>query len=343
MLNRPIVISLENKSLSEQEQQILTHKHIGGLILFTRNFESKQQITSLVTNIKKINSNILIMVDHEGGKVWRFKQDQEFTNPGPMRKIGKLYDKDPAAALTQAYNSGYQIASDLLACGIDLNLAPVVDLDHNNISSVIGDRAFHADPQIVAALAAQFIQGQQTAGMQLAVGKHFPGHGAISADSHLMTAIDNRSQAEIFSQDVEAFRILIEKYNLPAIMPSHVIYPAIDNRPAGFSKKWLQNILREQLKFNGIIISDCLSMKAAQEFIDQNDIEAFQQKLLAEKHQIINLLATKEALEAGCNLVIFNGIYNQDLKHLLDNLDYLSISNKNNPLSCITSIRPVAT
>ena len=325
-----IIISLKSTSLDSEEQQILNHKNIGGVILFTRNFESKPQIIELVTAIKQINPNVIIMIDHEGGRVWRFK-NEEFTNPGPMQPLVILYDTEPHTALTKAYQYGYQIASDLLQCGIDLNLAPVIDLNHDNISSVIGERAFHSNPTIVAELATQFIKGQQDAGMQ-AVGKHFPGHGAILADSHLTTAIDQRKQEEIFDQDLKAFRLLIEHNSLPAIMPAHVIYQEIDSKPAGCSRIWLQDILRGQLNFNGAIISDCLSMQAAQEFAlsNQKDIDSIIEKLNAinqhpTQEQAINLMITKEALQAGCDLVIFNKLYDSDLKHLLDNLDTIGL------------------
>ena len=305
----PIIISLEGKKLTEQEQQILSHKNIGGLILFTRNFENKAQIITLITSIKTINPNILIMIDHEGGRVWRFK-NEKFSNPGAMQPLGKLFDTNPELALNTAFNYGKQIAIDLLACGIDLNLAPVLDLDHNGISSVIGDRAFHADPEIVALLAEQFIKGQQAAGMQ-AVGKHFPGHGAIQADTHTEIAIDNRSYQKIMDQDLKSFKLLIDQNILPAVMPAHVVYEQIDLNPAGFSSKWLQDILRNTLGFKGAIISDCLSMKAAQKFIP----EPLEPKEL-------NIRLANLALTAGCDLVIFNSLYGKNLLHLLDSLTW---------------------
>jgi beta-N-acetylhexosaminidase len=305
----PIIISLESTQLTKQEQQVLTHKNIGGLILFTRNFENKKQITTLINSIRKINPDILIMVDHEGGRVWRFK-NEEFFNPGAMQPLGQLYDTNPSLALNTAFNFGKQIASDLLICGIDLNLAPVLDLDHNGISSVIGDRAFHAKPEIVALLAEQFIKGQQAAGMQ-AVGKHFPGHGAIKADTHTEIAIDSRSYQEITEQDLLIFKLLIDQNALPAVMPAHVVYEQIDPNPAGFSNKWLQDILRNTLGFKGAIISDCLSMKAAQKFIPE-----------PLKSSELNLKLASRALTAGCDLVIFNGLYGKDLFHLLDHLTW---------------------
>lgn len=340
-----IVISLKKTKLNLTEQRILPHKNIGGVILFARNFENKQQITKLVTIIKKLNKNILIMVDHEGGKVWRFN-NKEFPNPGAMHTLGDLYNINSLDAVDKAYNFGYNIARDLLSCGIDLNLAPILDLGTKNsdgsyISTIIGNlgRAFHQDPVVVARLAASFIKGQQDAGMK-SVGKHFPGHGSTESDTHLTTTIDLRSKQEIFSKDIEPFRLLItgdssidiKPNTLQAVMPAHIIYPAIDENPAGYSKMWLQNILRKQLNFNGIIISDCLSMKAIQDFLYQNqnrlEIKSIMTNLNITKKQAVNLIATTKALQAGCDLVIFNGLHGTDLLQLLNNLDLVNISSE---------------
>lgn len=332
-----IVVSLQHPELTLEEQIILTHKSIGGVILFTRNFSNKQQLIKLISSIRKINEDIIIMVDQEGGKVWRFKH-KEFKNPGPMCNLGRIYNHDPNKALFEAYRIGQEIATDLIACGIDLNLAPVLDLDHNNISTVIGDRAIHHDPIIVAKIAAEFIKGQQSVGMP-SIGKHFPGHGAIKADTHFTTAIDNRNKSDIFNLDLEVFKLLImgdPKLNilpntLHGIMPAHVIYSEVDRvNPAGFSKIWLQDVLRDYLNFTGIIISDCLSMKASQEFISNklqntsHKILKFKDLKITNSKQVNNLIATKEALDAGCDLVIFNGLYNQDLLNLLDNLELIN-------------------
>ena len=305
----PVIISLETIKLTEEEQQILSHPNIAGIILFTRNFKNKQQITDLISSIRAINHDLLIMVDHEGGRVWRFK-NEEFINPGSMQALGRLYDVNKGKALADAFNYGKQIAIDLLTCGIDLNLAPVLDLYYDGVSSVIGDRAFHYDSQVVTLLAEQFIRGQLSVGMQ-AVGKHFPGHGAIAADTHTDKAIDYRDFQVINEQDLEPFAKLIENNILSAVMPAHVIYPAIDSKPAGFSTKWLKEILRKRLQFNGAIISDCLSMYAAQQFISQElDLNT------------INLELVKKALTAGCDLVIFNGLHGKKLLYLLDNLQW---------------------
>ncbi len=307
----PIIISLEAKILTLEEQQILHHKNIGGVILFTRNFENKLQITQLIKSIKEINPDILIMVDHEGGRVWRFKSE-EFFNPGPMQVLGSLYHVDsPHTAIKTAFQHGRQIAADLLACGIDLNLAPVLDLDHDGISSVIGERAIHSDPTIVALLAESFIKGQLSVGMQ-SVGKHFPGHGAISADTHTEIAIDPRDYRLISEQDLKPFQLLIEQNMLPAIMPAHVIYPQVDPNPTCFSKTWLQQVLRKDLQFKGTIISDCLSMQAAQEFIQHQTSDPKEK----------NVYLANAALQAGCDLIIFNKLYGNNLLYLLDNISW---------------------
>jgi beta-N-acetylhexosaminidase len=332
----PMVISLQGAELTTAEKTLLPHHNIGGIILFSRNFENKPQITKLIDDIKSINPNIIVMVDHEGGAVWRFNNHQ-FNNPGAMNKLGELYDTNPIESLKLSHRYGYQIALELKECGIDLNLAPIIDLNHNNVSTVIGNRAFHANPHIVAQLTAKFIQGQQEAGMH-AVGKHFPGHGAIVADSHLTTAIDNRAFATIANQDLQAFKILIEgdpeldipANSLPAIMPAHVIYSQVDANPAGFSKKWLQDILRTQLNFQGTIISDCLSMQAVGDFanLSQNQtlINSLQDKLKLSPQQATNLFISQTAIAAGCNLVIFNKLHGDELKSLLTSVRPNSIN-----------------
>lgn len=338
----PIIISLQSTELTTIEKQILTTKKVGGVILFSRNFTNKQQLIQLTSSIKDINGNVIIMVDQEGGRVWRF-QNKEFKNPGAMGYLGELYNTNPEKALMKAYEIGQEIASDLVSCGIDLNLAPVLDLNHHNISTVIADRAIHYEPNIVVKIAAEFINGQKSVGIP-SVGKHFPGHGAIAADSHLVTAIDNRKKAQIFNSDLEVFKKLITgdpqlnilPNTLDAVMPAHVIYPDVDPiNPAGFSKIWLQDILRNSLNFKGIIISDCMSMAAAQVFV-KNEFQNLTNKFLNYKFipnnaynmdnindkQLNNLIATKAALDAGCNLIIFNGIHNQDLLEYLYYLDY---------------------
>lgn len=333
-----MVIGIQDYALTKIEQSILNEypDNIGGIILFSHNFQNKSQLVKLVTSIRNINPNWVIMVDHEGGSVWRFKSS-DFPNPGAMQDLGKLYDKDPLAALELAYNRGQTIAKDLIAVDIDLNLAPVIDLDHNGISSVIANRAIHSNPNVVAILAAKFIQGQASMGMQ-SVAKHFPGHGSISADTHLIQGSDPRSRSTIFSQDLLPFiklihgdpELNINPATLAGIMPAHIIYPDIDPiNPAGFSKIWLQTILREQLKFTGVIISDCLSMRAAQAFWDKHrsataftpnpDLDEYS----SQQHKNLELI--QYAVAAGCDLVIFNQIYAQELKQLLSKIAALNL------------------
>jgi beta-N-acetylhexosaminidase len=335
--SRPLVISLKSTRIDAKEKELLTHDKVGGVILFTRNFESKFQITQLVSQIKSLNSKATVMVDHEGGKIWRFK-DMSFPNPGSMEQLGILYDIDPQEALSKAYDFGYKIAINLFECGIDLNLAPVLDLGIKNendeyVSSIIGrlGRAIHDDPAIVAMIAAKFIEGQKAAGIQ-SIGKHFPGHGSIPSDTHLKLSVDLRNKEDIFALDMEPFRLLsigkdslgIRSNTLSAIMPAHIIYPAIDDKPAGFSKIWLQKILRENISFKGTIISDCLSMQAVQDFIKRNnhlDIVSSMEQYNITHKQAMNLVLTKQALVAGCDLVIFNRLHDENLENLLNSIN----------------------
>ncbi len=253
-----LMIDVEGQTLSAEEQLRLQHPLVGGVILFSRNYASPAQMTALTAEIRALRKpSLLIAVDHEGGKVQRFRQ--EFSPLPPAACIGALYDQNPQQGIKAAQQIGWLLAAELRAVGVDLSFAPVLDL-RKGISSVIQDRAFHADPQVVTLLAAAFIQGMQSAGMQ-AVGKHYPGHGSVAADSHLAVPIDWRSLDVIVQEDLIPFSQLI-KQGLPALMPAHVIYPQIDKYPAVFSKIWL-TFLRQQLRFTGAIFSDDLNMAAA--------------------------------------------------------------------------------
>lgn len=252
-----IMMDVSGLVLTQKEQQQLLKPSVGGVILFSRNFESIEQVKSLIENIRQINQYLLVAIDHEGGRVQRFKQG--FTHLPSMRKLGVLYDKNPNQALTQSFSCGFVLAYELLEIGVDFSFAPVLDLNHGN-SSIIGDRAFHSNPEIVSALAGRFIEGMHETGMKC-VGKHFPGHGFVAADSHLDLPIDNRLMTELL-QDIKPFKSLIN-HGLDAIMPAHVLYPQVDNRPAGFSSKWIKEILQNHLKFTGVIFSDDLSMQGA--------------------------------------------------------------------------------
>lgn len=276
-----IMIDIQGTSMTATERERLMDSKVAGVILFSRNFESVEQLRELTNEIHQLrHPRLLIGVDHEGGRVQRFRDG--FTRLPPMRLLGNNYAAHPRNAIDFAQKIGWLMATELLACGIDFSFAPVLDLDYGG-SKVIGDRAFSADTKIVSELSLAVMQGMQHAGMA-SVGKHFPGHGFIEADTHLETAVDQRSLRDIQLQDIQPFLKLIEN-GLDAVMPAHVIYPQIDAKPAGFSEFWLQRILREQYRFEGAIISDDMSMQAAVEFGDASQRVHY-------------------ALEAGCDLVL---------------------------------------
>jgi len=255
----PIMLDVDGIELSPQDIEILQHPVVGGVILFARNYENIEQLSSLIKSIRSVREkDLLISVDHEGGRVQRFKDG--FTLIPAMAKIGALYDQDAQAAKTLATNTAWLMASELRCMDIDFSFAPVADIDYAQCA-VIGDRAFHADPQTVYELNLAFCQGLEQAGMA-SVAKHFPGHGAVSEDSHVEIPIDDREFDLLNENDIYPFRHLIQN-NLSAVMPAHVIFSQMDASPAGFSRYWLQTILREQLNFNGVICSDDLNMQGA--------------------------------------------------------------------------------
>jgi len=274
-----IMMDVSGLALTKTEKSQLTKPSIGGVILFTRNYKSIDQVKALIASIRIINSDLLIAVDHEGGRVQRFRQG--FTRLPAMAKLGEVYDKNPEQALEQAFSCGWVLAAELLEIGVDFSFAPVLDLDYGN-SSVIGDRAFHSNPEVVVKLAGSLIDGMHEAGMKC-VGKHFPGHGHVMLDSHLDLPIDDRSMNEI-RQDILAFKGLINN-GLDAIMPAHVVYDQVDDKPAGFSSKWIKEILQSQLGFSGVVFSDDLSMQGAH-FI----------KDIAERVQV--------SLDSGCDMAL---------------------------------------
>lgn len=255
----PVMLDVTGKVLTADDEARLRHPLVGGVILFSRNFESTHQLTELTANIRALRTPpLLIAVDHEGGRVQRFRDG--FTRIPPMRELGKLWDEHPKRARNLARHAGYVLASELRACGIDFSFTPVLDVDYG-CSSVIGDRAFHSEPQAIAELAHNLLLGLKQGGMHT-VGKHFPGHGYVQADSHLEIPVDERSYTDIELCDLIPFRQMVH-FGMTAVMPAHVIYPKVDSKPAGFSKKWLKDILRGELGFEGVIFSDDLSMEGA--------------------------------------------------------------------------------
>ncbi|ADJ27847.1 beta-N-acetylhexosaminidase [Nitrosococcus watsonii] len=257
----PLMVDLKGVTLDSEERAWLGHPWVGGVILFSRNYESPEQIAALIKAIHALKKpRLLVAVDHEGGRVQRFRDG--FTLLPSASLLGKLYDRDQRQAQRLAMTTGWLMAVELRAIGVDVSFAPVLDLAQG-VSAVIGDRAFHAEPDAVIALARAYIRGMAWAGMA-AVGKHFPGHGSVVADSHTVLPVDERPWRQIRERDLLPFEYLV-KAGLPAVMPAHVCYASVDARPAGFSPFWLETVLRGQLGFQGAIISDDLSMAGAAE------------------------------------------------------------------------------
>ncbi len=255
----PVMVDLAGLELAPDERELLAHPLVGGVILFARNYASPEQLRALTGAIGAARSPaLLIAVDHEGGRVQRFVEG--FTRLPPMRSLGRAYDANPGFAENLAGATGVVLAAELAAHGVDFSFAPVLDIDFGS-SSVIGDRAFHSEAVAVARLAAALAGGMRRVGMG-AVGKHFPGHGFVRADSHHEVPIDERELAVIEADDLAPYRALIAG-GLAGVMPAHVIYPQVDSRPAGFSPVWLKDILRGRLGFDGIVFSDDLSMEGA--------------------------------------------------------------------------------
>jgi beta-N-acetylhexosaminidase len=252
--------------------------------LFGRNWQDRAQLTQLCAEIKAVRSDLLILVDHEGGRVQRFRTDG-FTHLPPMRRLGELWMQDALAATHAATACGYVLAAELRACGVDMSFTPVLDLDYGE-SGVIGDRSFHRDPRVASLLAKSLMHGLLLAGMS-GCGKHFPGHGFVKADSHTDIPVDKRSLKAILADDAAPYRWLAT--GMQSVMPAHVIYPKVDSRPAGFSKRWLQEILRGQFGFDGAIFSDDLSMEGAR---------------LIDGQRVSYTQAAVEALNAGCDMVL---------------------------------------
>ncbi|HCL86869.1 MAG TPA: beta-N-acetylhexosaminidase [Comamonadaceae bacterium] len=291
----PLIIDVAGTTLSADDRRRLAHPLVGGVILFARNWQHRLQLLELTATIKAVRDDLLICVDHEGGRVQRFRTDG-FTHLPPMRALGELWMDDGQGrkqregsgalrAMDAATAAGYVLASELRACGVDFSFTPVLDLDWGP-STVIGDRAFHGDPRVVAMLSRALMHGLLQAGMANC-GKHFPGHGHVAADSHTEVPVDRRSLAAILKDDAAPYAWLSSV--LTSVMPAHVIYPKVDSRPAGFSSKWLQDILRTRLRFDGAIFSDDLSMEGARRLDGQ--LVGYTDAAVA-------------ALQAGCDLVL---------------------------------------
>ncbi len=253
----PVMLDVEGEYLSSEDRELLLHPLVGGVIYFSRNFKSYSQISELTKEIKSINNDMLIAVDQEGGRVQRFKNG--FTRLPAMQQFLPLYRKQPTAALNLVKDCGWLMAVDLLTTGIDFSFAPVLDVDDHHCD-VIADRSFSPVPEEVSDLAGAFIEGMHDAGMA-ATGKHFPGHGSVTGDSHLVLPQDLRPYTEIEQHDLVPFKALMS--DVDALMPAHIVFPDVDNQPVGFSSYWLQTILRQQLQFQGVIFSDDLSMEGA--------------------------------------------------------------------------------
>jgi len=291
-LHAPLIIDVAGTRLTKTDKQRLAHPLVGGVILFARNWENRAQLAKLCRQIKKVRPDLLICVDHEGGRVQRFRTDG-FTHLPPMRALGEMWfggkpgqESDAAlAACNAATAAGFVLGAELRACGVDFSFTPVLDLDHGG-SSVIGDRAFARDARVTTLLAQALMHGLVQSGMRNC-GKHFPGHGFVKADSHVDIPVDPRSLQAILADDAAPYGWL--SASLSSVMPAHVIYPQVDARPAGFSSRWLGEILRGQLGFNGAVFSDDLSMAGARQ-IDGREVSYTE--------------AALTALEAGCDLVL---------------------------------------
>ena len=293
----PLVLDVAGLALTDDDRRRIAHPLVGGLILFGRNWQDRAQLAALCAEARALRPDLLICVDHEGGRVQRFRTDG-FTHLPPMRALGELWMRDPLGATNAATACGFILASELRACGVDFSFTPVLDLDYTedagdaagsgaaSRSSVIGDRAFARDPRVVALLAKSLMHGLRLAGMR-SCGKHFPGHGHVRADSHTDVPVDRRSLKAILADDAAPYGWL--STSLDAVMPAHVIYSRFDARPAGFSERWLQDVLRGRLGFRGAVFSDDLSMKGARQ-IDGRELSDTE--------------AALAALQAGCDMAL---------------------------------------
>ncbi|WP_257255002.1 beta-N-acetylhexosaminidase [Endozoicomonas sp. SESOKO3] len=280
--NGVLIIDLEGQTLQPEERELLLHPGVAGVLFFARNFQDRKQLCDLVSDIRSIRQNLILMVDQEGGRVQRFRND--FTRLPPAKHYARYFNCDPQKALELIEDCGWLMAEELLSCGLDLSLAPVLDLNLG-LTEIVGDRALGSETENVIKLATAWCSGVHESGMAC-VGKHFPGHGSVNEDSHLTLPRDNRSLNAIRQQDMVPFKTLIEQ-GIEAIMPAHIVFSEVDDQPCGFSSIWLKDILREQIGFSGVVISDCLTMEGA--------ASAGSYTLRVEK-----------ALNAGCDLLLLS-------------------------------------
>ncbi len=280
----PVVLDIAEPKLSATDRRRLLHPMTGGLILFSRHWQDRAALTDLVAEAKALRPDLLVCVDHEGGRVQRFRSDG-FTHLPAMAALGELWMRDAMRATDAATACGFVLGAELRACGVDLSFTPVLDLDHGH-SAIIGNRAFHRDARVVALLAKSLMHGLLRAGMANC-GKHFPGHGFVEADSHVAMPVDKRSLKALLADDAKPYEWL--STSLASVMPAHVIYPKVDARPAGFSERWLKDILRARLGFTGAVFSDDLSMAGARVLDGRTPTYAE---------------AAATALNAGCDLVL---------------------------------------
>ena len=278
--NAPVILDIAGHELNDDDRRRIRHPLTGGLIFFTRNFKSRQQITDVTAEAKALRPDLLITIDHEGGRVQRFRTDG-FTHLPAMRRLGELWIQDAMRAVDAALSAGYVLGAELRACGVEMSYTPVLDLDHER-SEVVGDRAFHRDPRVVSMLAQSLMLGLMRTGMQNCC-KHFPAHGYAIADSHVARAVDDRTLDEILGEDARPYDWLAS--GITCVMPAHVTFPKVDELPAGFSPTWIKDILRSRYGYTAAVVCDDLSMEGAR--VAGNPIEG-----------------GIAALNAGCDLVL---------------------------------------
>ena len=305
----PLIIDISGPQLSAEDREVLCHPLVGGVIFFERHYQSYEQIQQLMSEVKNLRTPpLLLCVDQEGGPVQRFHES--FTSLPSLRTLGQLYDCDPKQALAVTHDVAWLMATELLSIGVDLSFAPVVDLDRN-INPCLRHRCFHHDPKVVAQLAVQFSRGMLDAGMK-AIAKHFPGHGGVSQDTHLVPAYDKRSLNEVNASDLLPFKNLIQQ-NIAAMMVGHVTFPEVDECPASYSKQWIDTILRQQLGFKGLVFSDDLSMLGAYH-------EHGKQLTISDR--------AHHALEAGCDMILICN-NRHDVITAIDSLSKQNYQNSN--------------